>query len=93
MDKALQERIRGYIDHLAEEERAKKEYREQFLALIPEAFKKEVLMNLNGHFLTENPIFRFNFDHRLLKEAAALLEESTFCPDEYLYRVRKILLV
>jgi len=82
VDKELQEKVRGYLEHLAEEEKSKRQYRGQFLAMMPETFKKDILMNLNGYLLTENIIFSFNFNHKVLREAASILVESTFCPGE-----------
>jgi len=87
VDKELQEKVRGYLEHLAEEEKSKRQYRGQFLAMMPETFKKDILMNLNGYLLTENIIFSFNFNHKVLREAASILVESTFCPGELICSV------
>jgi len=87
IDKDIQIRVRGYMEHLIEEESSKRQYKEQFLALMPDNLKKDVLMNLNGKLLTCNHLFAANFDYRFLREVASKIKETTFCPGEIIFSV------
>ena len=88
----LQERVRGYIEHMYEEDKSKKKQRQEFLSLMPEVLRKDIVMSLNKRSLIKNAIFGHNFDVRVLRDASGKLTEQTFCPEEVIFDVMNIAL-
>ncbi len=87
IDKTDQELIRGYMELLKSKGKNKKKYEEQFLSIIPENLKKNVLMSLNGGYLITSKVLGSNFSERFLREISASMIETIVCPGETIYDV------
>jgi len=80
--KEIQDRIRGYIEYLIEEESNKRQDEEEFLSYMPENLRKDILIDMNGKLLTENTIFSLNFRPGFLKDLATRLQEKSLGPGD-----------
>ena len=87
MSREIQERVRGYMEYLIEEESNRKQDQEELLALMPENLRKDVLIDLNSKLLTDNLVLSLNFGLSFLKELSEWLLERSLGPGESIYKV------
>jgi len=90
--KEIQDRVRGYMEYLIEQESNKKQDEEEFLALMPENLRNDILLDMNGKLVTENIIFCQNFRLSFLKELATKLQERSMTPGETIPLVKMMCL-
>jgi len=87
MSKGVQTKVQGYIEYLLEEESHKKKDQEEFLEIVPESIRRQVLIDLNGRLLTHHVIFSSNFNEAFLLDLATKLKERLLGPEEEIYTV------
>jgi hypothetical protein len=82
----LQGRVRKYLEYIMHKE-TNVEKESAILNKLTFALKKEVILESNGKFIYEIPLFNQNFSAKTLEQLAFSLKQVRYSPEEYIYHV------
>ncbi len=89
MNNDIQTKIKSYIEYLLEEESGTKQEQEEFLGIVPEHMRREILIEINSKVLVQNFIFNINFSLAFLNNVSYKLQEKIFGPGEIVFLVKQ----
>lgn len=88
----LQGKVRKYLEYMmhSESDVAKEE---EILGFLTSALRKELVLESNGKYIYQTPIFTKNFSDKVLEKAAFCLKEVKYSPEEFIYHVFFLLII
>lgn len=83
----LQNKVRKYINFLAEKNSADAEIEKELIGRLNNSLREEVLIRANGIILKKIPFFSKNFTERTLRRLVFVMKQTRFYPEETIYEV------
>lgn len=87
VDKALQSKIKRFIEYMHEEESSGFHRGNRLLNYLQPRLKNELLENIYFKWIMNIPILKNNFSEAFLKCLAVHFEEKTFSPEDIIFEV------
>lgn len=87
IDFELQGKVRKYLEYMMHSETDIEKEKEIFNKLTY-ALKKELILQSNGKYINQIPLFTENFSIQTLENLPFVMKERKFCPEEYIYHVK-----
>jgi len=87
LGKNIQTRVKNYIQYIIESRALYKPDEEEFLELLSQGLKDEIVSEVNGKIIATSAIFSTNFSQRASLNLAKFMKETFLAPEEILFNV------
>ncbi len=83
----IQTRVKNYIQYIIDSRALYKPDEEEFLELLSQGLKDEIVTEVNGKIIVSSSIFHLNFSHKASLNLAKFMKERFLAPEEILFLV------
>lgn len=83
----IQTRVKNYIQYIIDSRALYKPDEEEFLELLSQGLKDEIVTEVNGKIIASSSIFHLNFSHKASLNLAKFMKERFLAPEEILFLV------
>src|SRR4051794_13070289 len=87
LGKSIQTRVKNYIQYIIDSRALYKPDEEEFLELLSQGLKDEIVTEVNGKILASSKIFAVSFSHKASLHLAKFMKETFLGPEEILFHV------
>ena len=87
LGKNIQTRVKNYIQYIIDSRALYKHDEEEFMGLLSQGLKDEIVGEVNGKILASSQIFSVNFSHKAALNLAKFMKETFLAPEEVLFQV------
>jgi len=88
LSRAVQMRVRKYLEYILEGEMVNRKEEQELLKMLSEPLKDEIVAEINVKALMDLRVLSLSFSQRFLTKLARELKEKMLSPEEYLFRVK-----
>lgn len=92
LGKNIQTRVKNYIQYIIDSRALYKNDEEEFLELLSQGLKDEIISEVNGKILASSHIFSINFSHKASLNLAKYMKEASLAPEEVLFEVNLLVI-
>jgi len=85
LGKHTQTRVKNYIQYIIDSRALYKPDEEEFLELLSQGLKDEIVTEVNGKIIATSSIFHLNFSHKASLNLAKFMKEKFLAPEEILF--------
>lgn len=87
LGKNIQTRVKNYIQYIIDSRALYRPDEEQFMDLLSQTLKDEIVSEVNGKILAGSRMFSVNFSRKAALNLAKFMKETFFAPEEVVFEV------